>query len=552
VADDKRDGDDLFEDLDKFFAPIKDVDWDEPASTGAREVPSEEHVAVRAGDAEPSAPRAASEDQPAAAEERETAAEDDDDSWYDTSVIDAIEGIDDVVPPPDEEIVEVGDIADQRAPQPEPHAGQVDLFIEGDEEAPMEDEVDTETGEWPVVGEPGVPAASAQPAFYGDDDEPGSEGPSEADLEAAADHFAGSVRDDSDAAPLEGEDIIESDGPMVGAALIADESPSGVEQELLADLDAPGDPRTVTVGSEGLGGPSWQEPASVEVGADLADRRGPDGGERDVPAAFLTGVVLVVGALGAILISKALFALLATLVVLYAQGELYGVIAKRGRQPATAVGLVTGALIMGGAYYHGEAAVLAMFVLGVFATLLWFMAVPAPHRKDTVGNIGLTLMNVAWIPLLAGYLLITLDLPDGKSLVIAVIGLTFVFDTSAFLGGSIMGGQFFQRPLAPTVSPKKSIEGLIIATLVTVIVSVALVTAFVDSLQEMRLETLMLGLVVSAAATFGDLAESVIKRDLGLKDMGSVLPGHGGVLDRIDSLLFVAPAAFLFFRIVFA
>jgi len=133
-----------------------------------------------------------------------------------------------------------------------------------------------------------------------------------------------------------------------------------------------------------------------------------------------------------------------------------------------------------------------------------------------------------------------------------VIGLTFVFDTFAFLGGSIMGGQFFQRPLAPSVSPKKSIEGVIIATLVTVIVSVALVTSFVTPFEDMRIETLVLGLVVAAAATFGDLAESLIKRDLGLKDMGSVLPGHGGVLDRIDSLLFVAPAAFLFFRIVFA
>ena len=86
----------------------------------------------------------------------------------------------------------------------------------------------------------------------------------------------------------------------------------------------------------------------------------------------------------------------------------------------------------------------------------------------------------------------------------------------------------------------------------TAVVSVALVTNFVKPFEDMRIQTLILGLVVAGAATFGDLAESLIKRDLGIKDMGSVLPGHGGVLDRIDSLLFVAPAAFLFYRIVFA
>jgi phosphatidate cytidylyltransferase len=185
------------------------------------------------------------------------------------------------------------------------------------------------------------------------------------------------------------------------------------------------------------------------------------------------------------------------------------------------------------------------------ATFLWFMSGPAAMRKDTAINIGLTILNMAWIPLLAGYLLITLKTDDGTSLVVAVIGLTFVYDTAAFLSGSVWGGQFFQRPLAPHVSPKKSIEGLIIGGLVTVVLSVTLVTSFVDVFEDQRIEALLLGVVIAAAATFGDLAESLVKRDMGIKDMGSLLPGHGGVLDRIDSLLFVAPATFLLFRILF-
>jgi phosphatidate cytidylyltransferase len=81
---------------------------------------------------------------------------------------------------------------------------------------------------------------------------------------------------------------------------------------------------------------------------------------------------------------------------------------------------------------------------------------------------------------------------------------------------------------------------------------VTLITSFVDPFENQRIEALLLGLVVAAAATFGDLAESLVKRDVGIKDMGSILPGHGGVLDRIDSLLFVAPAVFLLYRIIIA
>jgi phosphatidate cytidylyltransferase len=194
-----------------------------------------------------------------------------------------------------------------------------------------------------------------------------------------------------------------------------------------------------------------------------------------------------------------------------------------------------------------------MLSLGLLATFLWFMTVPPAHRKDSVSNIGLTVLGVLWIPALAGALLMILQL-FGTEVVIAVVALTFVFDTAAFLIGSVWGGSFVQRPLAPATSPRKSIEGLVGATVITVIVSMAFVTAFVNAdagiFQDARVNAMLLGVVVSLAATFGDLAESLAKRDLGVKDMGSVLPGHGGVLDRIDSLLFVAPAALLFLRVI--
>jgi phosphatidate cytidylyltransferase len=521
VPDDKPGGDDLFEDLDKFFAPIRDVDWEADEPSASPEAPKEEHVAVRSGDTTPPSGGdvfESTQGQPTSS--AGTDEDDDEESWYDTNVI---EPIDELLNDSDE--VE-GDVADETT-EPAATTDQGDLF----------DVSDT--------------ASDASPASIDD----GS--PTEADIEAAAEHFAGSVASEDDVEVETIEEVMpvgDDEEPASGDELFADIHGGDVEADILSDLDEDdGIPRTVVVGSEGLGGPSWQEPTSVEVGADL-DRRGPNEGERDVPAAFLTGVVLAGIALGSLMIGKGAFAIVAAIVVLVAQGELFGVTVKQHQLPATAVGLVTGALMIAGAYYHGEQGILAMFALGVVATFLWFIAAPAAHRKGSIVHIGVTLLNIAYIPLLASYLIVTLAIGgrDGKALVVAVIGLTFIFDTAAFLVGSVWGGSFFQRPLAPSVSPKKSLEGLIGATLITIIVAMALVPSFVKPFEDLRIESLMLALVVAAAATLGDLAESLIKRDLGIKDMGSILPGHGGVLDRIDSLLFVAPAAFLLFRVIFA
>jgi phosphatidate cytidylyltransferase len=575
VAGDKRDGDDLFEDLDKFFAPIKDVDWDEPASSGASEVSNEEHVSVR-GDQRQTEPVST---QPAEPREPE------DEDWYDTTVLDTIEGIgadDDDLHDDDDEadrVVAVGDASDDEdeiggevggevvAPGP----GQAGLFgghretddaTTDDAWATDDDEEEGEYAEAMSVGEDDLDTETAPIAtideLMGDVESPGGD-----TVDLAADEVVPSGVEDADVASepipsdVTGGAVGWDDGsamapPEVGSGPIG-AGPDEVEHDILSDLsETEQEPETVMVGAgEGLGGPSWQEPGTVEVGPDV-ERRGPGPGERDVPAAFLTGGVLAIAALAALLIGDWLFGLLAAAIVLLAQGELFGVMVKHHRQPATAVGLIAGVLMLAAAYFRGESAVLAMFALGVAATFLWFMSGPATARKDVTANIGLTVLNMAWVPLLGSYLLVLLEGDHGTSLVVSVIGLTFVYDTAAFLSGSVWGGQFFERPLAPTVSPKKSVEGVIIGSLVTVVVAVTLVTSFVDPFEDQRIEALLLGLVVAAAATFGDLAESLVKRDLGIKDMGSILPGHGGVLDRIDSLLFVAPAAFFLYRIIVA
>jgi phosphatidate cytidylyltransferase len=523
VPDDERESDDLFEDLDKFFAPIKDVDWDEregaPATTASPgpAVSEEEHVTVRSEPEQVVSVPAADDETPATVFEDDD--DDDDGDWYDTASLEPVGqalggsvGSDDDA----DEMPPGGPAVMQQADDDE-----ADLFA-----PPAADD------DWPADEVEDQQAAR----------------PSDAELEEAAAQIAESLGDEGRAAAPRVVQIDEENATDLMEELGAEPYPPA-EEDVFAAMAEEEPSRTIVVGGEGLGGPSWQEPAAVEVGADL-DRRG---AERDMPAAFLTGIVLAGVAVVALLIGEGVFAIVAAVVALVAQGELYGVMVKHHRQPATAVGLVSGALVLAGAYYHGEAGLTSMVSLGLLATFLWYLTVPAPHRKDLVGNIGLTMLGLVWIPALAGSLLIILT-TFGAEVVVAVIALTFVFDTAAFLIGSVWGGSFVQRPLAPATSPKKSIEGLVGASLITVIVSMAFISSFVDVAPDIfsgaRVNAALLGIVVSLAATFGDLAESLIKRDVGVKDMGSVLPGHGGVLDRIDSLLFVAPAALLLLRVI--
>jgi phosphatidate cytidylyltransferase len=161
-------------------------------------------------------------------------------------------------------------------------------------------------------------------------------------------------------------------------------------------------------------------------------------------------------------------------------------------------------------------------------------------------DVGATLLGVVYVPFLASFALVMLRVEPaevGRNLLLAVVGLTILYDILAYAVGSMWG----DRALAPTVSPSKSWEGAGGATLLILLVAISLV----PSIEPFTPTTSVgLALIVAIFAPIGDLVESAFKRDLGVKDMSSILPGHGGILDRIDSILFTAPAAWYFFRLV--
>jgi len=517
--EERTEGEDLFEDLDKFFAPIQDVDWPE-SSEG-------KGAGTTQGADRPEEPAPTEPEQP----EREPDAARSSTMAFETQPEDDAAEEADALQPDAAEPSGGGELftAPETPSDPEVEGEQDDVgsfLFEAEAEGYDVERAGDESGSGGYVelpgDEPGVAELIEETVVV-------EEAPDIEAVEAAADHFAESVRD---------EVQVEPEAPV----------PQPTEEVAIAQLlgeegatDDAETTRTVRVGAEGFGGPSWQEPTAIEVGAE-SERAGPG---RDVPTAFITGIVLAILAVGTILIGPGAFAIFAGIVVLFAQGEFYLAMQKRHYQPATALGLVSGALVLGAGYYRGENAMLAIMALSLFATFLWYMTVPPQHRRNVVANIAITTLGVAYIPLLAAYALAVLKLPDGEGLTLSIIGLTFVYDTAAFGVGYFWGS----RPLAPNISPKKSWEGAIGATLVVIAVAVGVVGSSVTLLDTIG-RSVGLAVVVALFAPLGDLAESLLKRDLEIKDMGGILPGHGGVMDRIDSVLFVAPAAFIYLRLI--
>jgi phosphatidate cytidylyltransferase len=269
----------------------------------------------------------------------------------------------------------------------------------------------------------------------------------------------------------------------------------------------------------------------------------PPGG-RDMQSAVTTGAGLVVLALVLFKIGPAAALVLVAAVVVLAASELFGALQSGGYHPATLPGLVATAGLVLGAYARGEAAIPIVLGLAAVFTLLWFLL--GPHVPHPTMQAGVTVLGVLYVGLLGSFAALILTLPNGVGVLIGVIVATAAND----VGALVVGQQVGRAPIAPEVSPNKTVEGVLGGGVASVILT-PLLLGMVFNLHPWDTGSAVgLALCVAVAAPLGDLCESMIKRDLGIKDMGTVLPGHGGFLDRFDGLLFALPVAFYLCRLL--
>ena len=256
---------------------------------------------------------------------------------------------------------------------------------------------------------------------------------------------------------------------------------------------------------------------------------------RNLPVAIAVGVSLAALVLVTLYTEKVVFVGLLVVAVTLALWELTNAF-HAGRVRLPVVPLVVGSwAIIIGAYAGGTEPMLAGLMLTVLATILWRLPEnPRGYVRDVTAGVFATM----YVTFLAAFAALLLRSDDGADRVVTFILLTVLSDTGGYVAGVLFG----RHPMAPKVSPKKSWEGFAGSALFSGVGGAIALPLLLDG---PAWAGALLGLAVMTAATLGDLGESMIKRDLGIKDMGSLLPGHGGLMDRLDYLLLAAPISYL-------
>jgi phosphatidate cytidylyltransferase len=249
---------------------------------------------------------------------------------------------------------------------------------------------------------------------------------------------------------------------------------------------------------------------------------------------------LVALLLGSLYLGGWWFTSFLTLAMLVALGEFYSTLRKLGYAPLALVGLLG---MIGMPVLSHTSSLYASAGVAVSATVIVVLVYSLVARRHPLDNAAVTVFGMMWVGLLTFAVPIAAS-PHPFAYILFLGLVTAMID----IGSYAIGRGFGRRALSPTLSPNKTVEGFI-GGLVAGVLTAAVLSTFPTYEEIGFTGSLVLGAVIAVVAPIGDLAESMVKRSLGVKDMGSVLPGHGGMLDRIDSFLFAVPAAFVFFHV---
>ena len=254
----------------------------------------------------------------------------------------------------------------------------------------------------------------------------------------------------------------------------------------------------------------------------------------DLPIRVLTAFGLIV-LFAASLLSPFGIGALIVVVLGIAAGEMFAALIRGGYRPLSIFGFAGVAGAFFGTWIAGPIAIPISLLLVAVAVFLFYATVPG--RRAVLENASLTVLVTAWIGGLGGFAFDFLHSDDYYWLVLALVVTVAVMDIAQYFVGRRLG----RHALAPQVSPKKTIEGYVAG----VVVAVGMGAAFALADPFDLVDGLIIGGVIALVAPFGDLAVSVFKRSLGVKDMGYILPGHGGVLDRVDAMIMTIPALWI-------
>lgn len=293
-------------------------------------------------------------------------------------------------------------------------------------------------------------------------------------------------------------------------------------------LEAPDETRPLGAG----GGPERARPRPLGDGGGEDRRRFVD---RDLPVAIASGVLLGALFIGSILWHPAAFAVLVGAVVLLGAVEASRAFRTHGQPVAMPVLVVAGVVTLVGAYRAGtDGQALGLVTLFVGA-IVWELA--DGERRQVTRRLTATALLGIWLPFLGSFAIIVQN-RWGWVATLATIGSAVFADIGAY----VVGTRFGRHRLAPSVSPGKTWEGVLGGLLVAGVLAAAVLPLFGDLFSWPV--AFAFAVAVGAVSVVGDLGESMVKRDLGTKDLGGIIPGHGGVLDRVDAIVLALPAGY--------